>query len=121
MPPSQGDGGQVTRAAGKGGSVGEQPGAHLNPPCAPGFCTCFPFPPPLPAQAQRWQQQDHEDEEGVTLVHSRPVLSRPEGKEEAVNLSLSPHQPQEQCPHHFLIRKHFPVSNLNSTQSTTGT
>jgi len=119
MPPSQGDGGQGTCAVGKRCSV-EQPEVHLHPPHAPGLCTCLAFPPPLPAQAQRWQQQDHEDEEGVTLVHGRPVLSRPEGRGEAVNLLLSPHQPQEQCPHHSLIRKRFPVSNLNSTLSTTG-
>lgn len=35
----------------------------------------------LPAQAQGWQKQDHEDEEGVALVHCRPVLSRPIGTE----------------------------------------
>lgn len=70
---------------------------HLNPPHFPGLCTCSPFPPPLPAQAQRWQQQDHEDEKGVTLVHGCPVLSRPVGRDNAVNLSLSPRQPQEQC------------------------
>lgn len=57
---------------------------HLNH--APGLCAWLPFPPHLPAQAQRGQQQDHEDEEGVTLVHGGPVLSRPEGGEKAVNI-----------------------------------
>lgn len=47
---------------------------------------CLPFPPHLPAQAQRGQQQDHEDEEGVTLVHGGPVLSRPEGREKAIRI-----------------------------------
>lgn len=44
--------------------------------------TCLRFPP---AQAQRRQQQDHEDEEGVALVHGSPVLSRPVGTEEAIS------------------------------------
>lgn len=47
---------------------------------------CLPFPPHLPAQAQRGQQQDHEDEEGVTLVHGGPVLSRPGGREKAIKI-----------------------------------
>lgn len=80
-----------------------------------------PPPPALPAQAQRWQQQDHEDEEGVTLVHGCPVLSRPEGREEAVGFSLSARWPQDWYPHHLLIIKCFPVSNPNPTLSTTGT
>lgn len=32
----------------------------------------------VPAEAQRRQQENHEDEERVTLVHGGPVLPRPE-------------------------------------------
>lgn len=32
----------------------------------------------VPAETQRRQQENHEDEERVTLVHGGPVLPRPE-------------------------------------------
>ena len=33
----------------------------------------------VPAESKRGQQQDHEDQEGVTLVHGGPILTGSEG------------------------------------------
>ena len=35
----------------------------------------------VPAESKRGQQQDHEDQEGVTLVHGGPILTGSGGGE----------------------------------------